>query len=90
MGPLTAASQQWSLLKQAGIQNPNPPKQFFTHLAIQVKKWIGANCEVCIMMDANEAREDKESDLSAFLDQTTLVDAHRHFHGSENEPATYA
>ena len=88
-GPLTAASQQWSLLKQAGILNPNPRKQFFTDLATQVKKWIGSNCEVCVMMDANKVLEDKEGNLKSFLDQTSLVDVHRHFHGADHEPATY-
>ena len=61
-GPLTAATQQWSLLKKAGIQYPNPRKQFFTNLAVQVKKWIGANCKVCVMLDANKAPEDIKVD----------------------------
>ena len=40
-GPLTAASQQWSLLKQAGVINPNPRKQFFLDLATQIKNGLG-------------------------------------------------
>ena len=42
-GPLTAASQQWSILKQSGISNPNPRNQFFTDLATQIKQWLGKN-----------------------------------------------
>ena len=41
------------------------------------------------MLDANEAHEDPEQGLSKFLNQTGLVDVHRYFHGSANEPATY-
>ncbi len=36
-GPLTAALQQWSLMKKSGVENPNPRKQFFSDLRVQVK-----------------------------------------------------
>ncbi len=88
-GPLTAASQQWSILKKAGVDRPNPRKQFFSDLSVQVKKWTSKNWEVCVSLDANEAHEDKEHGLASFLEQTSLIDVHRYFHGSEHEPATY-
>ncbi len=88
-GPLMESSQQWSLLKQAGVTNPNPRKQFFSDLAAKVKQWTGKNWEVCIMLDANEAHDDREAGLSGFLDQTALTDVHCYFHGFSGEPATY-
>ncbi len=41
------------------------------------------------MLDANESNDNPERGLATFLDQTTLVDVHRQFHGSIGEPATY-
>ncbi len=76
-------------MKQVRCLDPNPRKKFFQDLALQVKKWIGSNFEVCVMLDANEAHADKEKGLATFVEQTTLVDVHRHFHGSDGEPATY-
>ena len=49
----------------------------------------GKNWGVCLMLDANEAYNDQERGLAHFMDQTALVDVHRHFHGPDGETATH-
>jgi hypothetical protein len=47
--------QQWSLLLEKGIKNPNPIKSFYNNLSSELSKWIQEGCELVLMLDANKS-----------------------------------
>ena len=52
-GPLSSYHQQCTLMRTAGIQNPNPRKRFFTDLLKRIEKQRDLGFCPIVMLDAN-------------------------------------
>eukprot|EP00978_Attheya_sp_CCMP212_P003376 scaffold6986_cov35-Attheya_sp.AAC.1 len=85
-GDATAHKQQMRLLRQRGINNPNPRKQWCDDLLALVETWIAEGAEVLIMADANSPLNDKG--FGSFVARSKLYDILGAKHGM-NSPSTY-
>eukprot|EP00978_Attheya_sp_CCMP212_P003230 scaffold6619_cov36-Attheya_sp.AAC.2 len=85
-GDATAHKQQMRLLRQRGINNPNPRKQWCDDLLASVETWIAEGAEVLIMADANSPLNDKG--FGSFVARSKLYDILGAKHGM-NSPPTY-
>jgi hypothetical protein len=77
--------QNWTILRNTGHQDPNPPKQFYLDLSAEVDNWQSQGHEVIIMLDANEALVDNKY-LLKFMAKHHLVSF---IHPIPDAPATY-
>jgi hypothetical protein len=87
----TVHRQQTTILESEGFKHPDPRKIFITDLIKAIKdeeKNPGNSC--IMMMDANEAIEDKEGPLRKIFNETTLVDALHAHTGQECQIPTYS
>jgi hypothetical protein len=60
-GPSTTWMQQWTLLREAGNQNPDPIKTFYADLDELLTKWKKLQYEIIVLIDANETIGNKIS-----------------------------
>ena len=51
---------------------------------------MGRPSEVLLMIDANDTLQNQRSRRTTWVQSTNLIDIHMHYHGTDNEPATYA
>jgi len=91
IGSNTVATQQEQILLQQGQQHPRPRQQLFKDLTKQVKQWQTTGHEILICLDANEdtTNVNPETGYGKLLNNTGLVDLHRHQHPHTVTPATH-
>jgi hypothetical protein len=80
----TNYQQQWRILRNKGIKNPDPREQMLHDLKSKILEWTDKQYEVILMWDANECLHKPRSPLKRFMEQTNLVIAHTNL-----PPATY-
>jgi hypothetical protein len=80
----TNYQQQWRILRNRGVENPDPRAQMLHDLKSKVLEWTHKQYEVILMWDANECLQKPRSSLKRFMEQTNLVSAHL-----DTPPATY-
>ena len=89
-GPFTAFQQQYTLMRQAGIADPNPRKQILTDLVRLIQQQRMEGYRPIVMMDANGdylAQRGTDTSLKDFLENAQLSD---HFHDKFNiSPRTF-
>lgn len=76
-GPLTVYQQQYTLMREAGITQPNPRKQILSDLSKLISTHRADGYRPILMMDANGdylSPSSPDKDLQAFLLDTHLVD----------------
>ena len=78
-GPLTANRYGWMMLRQEGVQKPNPRKDILTTLAKLIKEKRQEGYRPVSMMDANRDNTGPKGDknLRAFIRRTGLVDHYK-------------
>jgi hypothetical protein len=89
-GPSTAWMQQWSLLREKGIKNPDPIKHFYDDLSTELTKWTQEGCEIILMMDANEPLGERPGGLGHLVGRHSLVDLSEKILQENNNVSTYA
>jgi hypothetical protein len=66
--------QQWSILREQGVRNPDPIKSFYEDLSKQMEKWDTETTDIILMMDANEPLGDRPSGLGQLVGKHDLID----------------
>jgi endonuclease/exonuclease/phosphatase family metal-dependent hydrolase len=85
-GPSTAWMQQWVLLRESGIKNPNPIQTFYHDLEEQLLQWISKGYAIILMIDTNENVGDKPGGITTIIGKTGLQDLVRCRHPNQHEP----
>eukprot|EP00957_Ditylum_brightwellii_P135768 10354486-Ditylum_brightwellii.AAC.1 len=85
-GNATVMAQQHRLLKQKGVREPRPRKQWMKDMAPKFKEWKEEG-KVLLLVDANTGLD--KTDFSAFMAETGLCDIIGAHHGI-NTPNTHA
>lgn len=74
-------AQQSIILRQKGVENPEPRKQFITDLNLQIVKWnVAREDHLIIMLDANEYQGEEPQGLEALNYKNGLVDIYHDRH----------
>jgi hypothetical protein len=81
--------QQWILLREQGVHEPDPIKEFYKDLTEQITKWQHQGYEIILMIDANEVIGSKPGGLTDIAIQLNMADLIALHHGIENEPNTH-
>jgi exonuclease III len=89
-GPSTAWMQQWTLLRESGMKDPDPIKIFYTDLEKFLAGWIAKGTEIILMLDANETIGEKPGGLARVLGKIGLTDLLQHHHPNNGDQYTYA
>lgn len=89
VGPKTAFAQQWTILRDQGIEHPNPRRQFIKDLDKLLKSLTSQNHSIVLAGDFNESIGDDPNALDAIIIKYNLMDAVNHLHGSHEIP-TYS
>jgi hypothetical protein len=89
-GPSTAWMQQWVILRESGIRNPNPIQKFYHNLEEQLLQWTAKGHEIILMIDANKNIGDKPGGLTTIIGKTGLQDLVRCRHPNQPEPNTHS
>ena len=89
-GPKTAFSQQWSLLQDSGVLNPNPRRQFIKDLDKLLKTLTNSGNSIVLAGDFNESIGDNHEGLDRLLVKYNLVDTVTYCHGSHDNVPTYS
>jgi exonuclease III len=87
-GDATVWSQQWSLQRARGIEQPDPRKQFFQDLKAFITELRAKKHGLIVMMDANENIDDRGGQLAKFIAEADLLDTLSLRHPNEEEPIT--
>jgi hypothetical protein len=88
-GITTNWMQQWLLLRQKGISNPDPIAEFYKDLNKQLQHWIGLEYEIILMIDANKTLGDNTRGITEIMVNNNMADLVALHHGTSNEPNTY-
>ena len=89
-GPFTAFQQQYTLMRQAGIQNPNPRQQLLDDLSKLIHKHRAEGFRPILMIDANGDYHSTTSPNKAFAEfilNTHLIDPF--YDKFQTSPRTY-
>jgi hypothetical protein len=89
-GPSTAWMQQWSLLREKGIKNPDPIKIFYEDLSTELQKWIQNGSEIILMLDANEPLGERPGGLGKLVGCHSLLDLSANIIHEMTNISTYA
>jgi hypothetical protein len=73
-GPSTAWIQQWALLRETGVKDPDPIKIFYNDLETFITEWTQKGSEIILMLDANEPLGERPGGLSQVMGKTGLAD----------------
>jgi hypothetical protein len=90
VGPNTSYMNQYIALRELGHQQPNPRKQFFKDLLLEVEAARSVGFRPIIMLDANGDwghPTSPDKDFRQFLIDADLVDIYHERHG--DSPRTY-
>jgi len=74
VGPRTAYSQQWSLLRQQGQHNPHPRKQFYLDLDRMLTRFHQQGHQLILAGDFNSTLGEDPTGLDRLLHKFHLVD----------------
>jgi hypothetical protein len=83
----TCYQQQVSIVKNKGINNPNPRQQLLDDLTTLITEFNNNNNKSIIMIDANEGMFTNHSKLTTFLAQTNLTSLIQH---TQHQPVTHS
>jgi ribosomal protein S18 len=87
----TVHSQQTTMLKDQGLEDPDPRKIFIDDIIKLIKEQEQDPMNSCIlMMDANEAIEDREGSLRKIFNNSNLVDIFSYHTGQTCTIPTYS
>ena len=89
-GDRTTYSQQVRLMRLAGIQDPDPRKQFIRDLRTLVSSLRKNGNDIILMGDFNESIGDKADEMASVMLAGGLTDTHCFRHGLTTEKPTYA
>jgi hypothetical protein len=81
-GPSTSWMQQWVLLRQEGILNPDPIKIFYKDLEDLLTGWRKEQNEIILMMDANEPIGKSPGGLTLIMGKAGMSDVLRFKHNN--------
>jgi hypothetical protein len=73
MGDTTCYSQQWRIMRETHGKNIEPRTKYIKDLKEKVKEWEQQGFEIIIAIDANEAMDNKNSQIKQLIDETTLL-----------------
>jgi exonuclease III len=85
----TAFAQHLSLLRRNG-KDCSARKSFFDGIDKQIGKWIEKGYEIILSGDLNKELGSDIHGFARISARHNLVEVIQHFHGTENEPPTYA
>jgi hypothetical protein len=85
----TAFAQHLSLLRRNG-KDCSARKSFFDGIDKQIGEWIEKGYEIILSGDLNEELGSDIHGFARISARHNLVEVIQHFHGTENEPPTYA
>ena len=89
IGPKTAYSQQWSILRQQGQRNPHPRRQFYIDLERMLSRFHEKGHQLILAGDFNATLGDDSTGLDRILHKFNLIDPILHQHGPY-QCSTYA
>jgi hypothetical protein len=89
-GPTTAWMQQWVLLREEGITDPDPVREFYKDLEKQLMQWKDKGKEILLLIDANEPVGEKPDGLTSIIGKAGLTDLVRHCHPHDDDINTHA
>jgi hypothetical protein len=89
-GTFTAHSQQVSILRRRGFDNPNPRLHFINDLSSLVQQYHKSNADILVMGDFNEVIGLDLNGMAKVLRKGHLTDIQTYFHGIKCEESTYA
>jgi hypothetical protein len=82
--------QQWSLLREQGIKNPDPIKTFYNDLSTEIQNWTRDGCKIILMMDANEPLGGRPGGLGHLVGAHSLIDLSEKILHDKSNVSTYA
>jgi hypothetical protein len=85
----TAFRQQYLILDEAGIKNPNPRKQMLADLEKRIKQIKAWGEDVILMIDANEGLQSSRGEFAKWVQSVGLADVMVQRHGTECKPETH-
>jgi hypothetical protein len=88
-GSTTAWMQQWILLRETGIKQSDPIKNFYEDLENFLLHWKKQDYEIILMMDANETIGDKPGRLAPIMGRIGLIDLIHYQHQIDDSANTY-
>jgi hypothetical protein len=88
-GTNTNWMQQYIILREQGLQNPEPIAEFYKDLGKQLHKWQQQDYEILLMIDANETISIKSGGMTEIMLKINMVDLIALHHGTHNEPNTH-
>jgi endonuclease/exonuclease/phosphatase family metal-dependent hydrolase len=88
-GPSTVFSQQYRLLRLAGVTFPNPRQQCVEDLQRAVAKSVDNNKAIVIIGDFNEELGKNAGLMASMSSNNALFDVHALFHGENADIPTY-
>ena len=74
VGESTSFSQQYSLLRQKGVEKPDPQGQFIIDLKKFVQEKLNESCEILLCLNANEEMISKNSTIKEMSMRLGLYD----------------
>jgi hypothetical protein len=89
-GPSTVFSQQYRLLRLAGVTFPNPRQQCVEDLQRAVTKSVDNNEAIVIIGDFNEELGKNAGFMASVCSNNALFDVHALFHGENADIPPYA
>ena len=89
-GDRTTYSQQVRMMRLAGINDPDPRKQFIRDLKALVSSLRKNGNDIILMGDFNESIGDKAEEMASVMLAGGLTDTHCFCHGLTTEKPTYA
>jgi hypothetical protein len=88
-GDRTAHVQQPGILAKHGCDQL-PRKAFLEDFDVQVTEWKTADCKIIVNDDLNELLGANAQSFARISAKHNLTEVIQHFHGTNNEPPTYA
>ena len=89
VGPKTAYSQQWSILRDQGQLRPNPRKQFIKDLDTTISSYHSRGHKLILCGDFTESIGDNEHGIDLIITKYNLTDVIQYQHG-QHQQSTYS
>jgi hypothetical protein len=89
-GPSTSWMQQWVLLRQEGIPDPDPIKKIYKDIETTLTGWRTDKHEIILLMDANEQIGQSPGGMKLVMGKVGMSNLLRHRHPNITSVHTYA
>ncbi len=89
VGDTTNYHQQATLLRTAGVEDPDPRAEFSRDLQAAISEWQANGCSILLMTDANASLTTSNSWITRLCVSCNLRDIHAQVHADPG-PTTYA